>query len=231
MKLAIILFALFTTGCTGLFKTNRITPATSTASRTTVTVTEPTVCSPDSAKTTVTVIEEVTATGTGLVSSDPNSMKELVTQAPQVNLPKGTAGGGGMEYSVTGAFAKGPVALYAIGGLALITGVVIAFGFGQKLLGLSIAGAGILSVGVGVLFEQYPWVALVGAGIAVIVLGVFLWQSWRTKRLSKAFGVVVGGVSAAGEPEAVTDQIKALAGDSVGVVKEEVRRAKTEAGI
>ena len=78
---------------------------------------------------------------------------------------------------------RGPVLLCIIGGLMLAGGIVLAIWAKQVLLGLAVAGAGMALIVTGVLFEAYPWIALVALAV---VVGVAVWWLVSSKSLVKA---------------------------------------------
>ena len=73
--------------------------------------------------------------------------------------------------------------LFWIGGIAVIGGLVLAFVFNFKTAGIVISIGGGLLIGIGVLFEQYPWVAL---AIPVLVVGGIVWWIIAAKKAKEA---------------------------------------------
>jgi hypothetical protein len=126
------------------------------------------------------------------------------------------AGGGVADWKDT--VRRGPIVLCIFGGLMLAAGIILAIWAKQVLLGIAIALAGLALVVTGVLFEAYPWIAIVAL---VLMLGVGIWWLWSSKSLtaaktaltttlgkvSTALGAVVQGVEAA--PPAAQEPVKA----------------------
>ena len=90
-------------------------------------------------------------------------------------------GGGVAEWK--DAVRRGPVVLIIFGGLAILGGIVLAIWAKQITLGLAVAGAGLVLVTTGILFESYPWIALVAFGL---VLAVGVWWVWNNRSLTTA---------------------------------------------
>lgn len=87
----------------------------------------------------------------------------------------------------------GLLALYGIGGLMMAAGVAWALLVGKKLTGFGVAVAGVGVVAVARVLELYPWAPLVAVGLALLVGGLLLYDSWRDKR---TLGTVVKSVEA-----------------------------------
>jgi len=114
---------------------------------------------------------------------------------------------GGFRSSIVSGLSKGTLVLYVLGGLAVIGGIVVAVWLKRVVLGLAVAGGGIALMAVATLFETYPWVVLVGAGVLLVGFAWFLYDAWKGGRLSKALKAVVTGVENA--PEEAQAQVKA----------------------
>jgi hypothetical protein len=118
---------------------------------------------------------------------------------------------------------RGPIVLCIFGGLMLAAGIVLAIWAKQVLLGIAIALAGLALVVTGVLFEAYPWIAIIAL---VLMLGVGLWWLWSSKslvaakanltatvdKIGTALGAVVQGVQAA--PAAAQTAVKTKIADA-----------------
>ena len=144
----------------------------------------------------------------------------------------GSFSGGGME-SIQDVVRRGPVLLCVIGGLALLTGIVVAIWAGRVMLGLAVAAGGGVLIAAGVLFETYPWVVLIAA---LVALGLGIWwvvDSRFAGRAKVALAAVVRGV----EKATGSADVKAAIGDAAkeagktNVVKDTISQAKRQAGI
>jgi hypothetical protein len=126
------------------------------------------------------------------------------------------AGGGIADWKDT--VRRGPIVLCIFGGLMLAAGIILAIWAKQIMLGLAIAAAGLALVVTGVLFEVYPWIAIVAL---VLMVGVGIWWLLSSRslvaakttltatvdRVTTALGAVVQGVEAA--PSAAQEPVKA----------------------
>ena len=146
----------------------------------------------------------------------------------------GSFSGGGME-SITDVVRRGPILLCAIGGLAVLGGIVLAVWAKRVTLGLAVAGGGGGLIAAGVLFEVYPWVLLIALAA---VLGVGVWWLVDAKFAGKAksaLSAIVRGVEAAPEDAqtAVKDSIAsaATATGQYAAVKDTISQAKAKAGV
>lgn len=137
---------------------------------------------------------------------------------------------------------RGPIILCIFGGLMLAAGIVVAVWAQKVLLGLSIAGAGMALIITGILFEAYPWIAIVAI---VVLLAAGIWWLVDTRagtkastsltKVETALTAVVRGVEAA--PAAAQAAVKkgiTTAATTTGKkdeVKTTITKAKTKAGV
>jgi len=132
-------------------------------------------------------------------------------------------GGGVAEWK--DAVRRGPTLLIIIGGLMLAAGIIVAVWAGRWVLGLAVAGAGLVLAMTGVLFEMYPWVVLVALAA---VLGVGLWWLIDSKGLVK-LKTALTAVVAAGEANPAIKTDVAVAAQSLGAetgIRETIRKVK-----
>jgi len=132
--------------------------------------------------------------------------------------------GGGME-TWQDAVRSGPVVLVIFGGLMLAAGIVLALWAKQIALGIAIAGAGLMLIVTGILFESYPWIAILAM---MCVLGVGGWWLWNNRKLSDA-STALAAVAGAAEVNPSIKPMIAEAAKSANVetlVRNAVRRVK-----
>ncbi len=188
------------------------------------------------------------AAGAGMTSTGSDLDVKQAGTAPGVTLPamdatgKGDSGstGQGGSYQVAAKVMgvdAGSLALYTLGGLAFLAGVVAAGWLGRVALGVSLMIGGIGLVACGWLVAAHPW--LLVAAVAVFGAGVLLWylvDSGRLVNVSTALTAVTKGVEATytADPvvgQVVKDNIGAAAGSDLPKVKAVVRKIKAKAGV
>ena len=115
---------------------------------------------------------------------------------------------------------KGPVVLIIFGGLAILGGIVLAVVAKQFTLGLAVAGAGLVLVTTGILFESYPWIALVAFGL---VLAVGVWWVWNNRSLTTAKTDLTATVGKLGTAlKTVVKGVEAAPADAQAAVKAQI---------
>ena len=175
-------------------------------------------------------LSKATGSGAGYATNGGDLKMDLT--APTANLSD-TGGmfssGGGLNLDIKNLF-KGGGALYWIGGLAILVGVVLAVWLQQYLWGFALAGAGIILIVVAATVEAYPWVGLLGLAVGLGVGAWYLVRVYRSGQTSATLSTVVQAVEAA--PAAAAASVKAhiaayaASGGIAATVKKIVSRVK-----
>jgi len=108
--------------------------------------------------------------------------------------------------------------LYILGGLLIVAGVIVIIWLKQWLLGIALAVAGFVLIVACVLFDKYPWVALVMFGVALI--GGTIWLIWYFRNAAAAKAALT----------TVTKVIENASTDVQAAIKPAVADAAAEAG-
>jgi len=123
---------------------------------------------------------------------------------------------------------KGPIVLIIFGGLAVVGGIVLAIWAGQLMLGLAIAGAGLVLIVTGVMFESYPWIAIVAF---VLIVGVGVWWVLSSRSLTTAKVNLTATVDKVGHAlKAVVQGVGAAPEDAKAAVKASIGKAASATG-
>jgi len=123
---------------------------------------------------------------------------------------------------------KGPVVLIIFGGLAILGGIVLAVWAKQVMLGLAIAGAGLVLVVTGIMFESYPWIAIVAF---VLILGVGVWWVLSSRSLVTAKTNLTATVDKVGTAlKTVVQGVGAAPEDAKAAVKVAIGKAASATG-
>jgi len=173
------------------------------------------------------------AASPGLYSTVSNlDSSQFNMSTPEIDLSdEGYIGSGSLDYMAKGLKKNsGPIILYAMGGIAMIAGVIVAVFIKRIVLGLSISAAGIAVISVATLFTNYPWVVLILFFVAIAIGIYFIFSANKTKRISDTLNTVVAGIESASEEEAIKIK-KSIKKESIkmatkDVVKEEVSQIK-----
>jgi hypothetical protein len=121
---------------------------------------------------------------------------ELDFGTPTASIPDGgTSVGGYANMGVKALFTNGGTPLYIIAGLSIIIGCVLWFWLKAAKLGLGFIVGGVALFAVTHLFTTYPWILLVLMFIALIIVGIILWDYWKKKKTDSTVSALV----AAGE--------------------------------
>jgi len=172
----------------------------------------------------------------------PNPMGEF----PSHRTPSGAETGawhfefaGGEVNSVKDLVRRGPLLLVGMGGVVILAGIALAIWVNFAKGAMVIVG-GVVLAGIGIMFEAYPWVALL---IPVVIVGISVWWFLDAKGVLKAksalaakataLSAVVRGVEGAPTEAqtAVKKEIAKMAGPQVEEVRTTIRAAKAEAGV
>jgi hypothetical protein len=131
------------------------------------------------------------ATSVGLDSSGNGLPKLDMGKMPSIK--SGTiSAGSGFSYVVEAAKA-GATILFVIGAICIIGGGVLAYFTKSFTPLLYIGGAGVLIILTAILVESYPWVVLIGAGGAFILVAYWFYSSYIAKKTTTAVTQVVAG--------------------------------------
>ena len=135
--------------------------------------------------------------------------------APEIELNGSKVTGGELAYTVKGLAGKGNMVLLFIGGLAVIGGIVTALKWDVKMgVGIAIGGAGLIVISV--MFNAFPWLALL---IPILGIGALAYYWYRNKK-------------AADKDKALNGIVKAIEktnGDAL-IVKEEIAKENEKTG-
>ena len=151
--------------------------------------------------------------------------------APELELNGSRGIGGTAAYAAKGLAAKGHMVLIFFGALCIIAGAVCMV-YWDKKTGIYVAVAGLVLILAGVMFERYPWMALVIPLVGLGVVVYFWWKSRQGQRVKTALATVVAGVEKA--PVEHATPVKSAITETAGgehsktfkVVKSEVSKVK-----
>jgi hypothetical protein len=150
--------------------------------------------------------------------------------SPWYNIGQGNSGNftGGDMADWKDTVRRGPILLCIFGGLLLAAGIILAVWAKQVSLGIAVAAAGLGLVVTGVLFEAYPWIAIIAL---VLVLGVGGWWLYTNRALVKA---KLNLTTALGESQtaltAVVQGVQATPANVQAVVKKAIKNAAEASG-
>lgn len=123
---------------------------------------------------------------------------------------------------------KGPIVLVIFGGLMLAGGIILAIWAKQITLGIAIAGAGLVLVVTGIMFESYPWIAIVAF---VLIIGVGVWWLWSSKSMVAAKVNLTATVEKVGTAlKTVVQGVQASPQDAQDAVKAQIATVATATG-
>lgn len=144
----------------------------------------------------------------------------------QFGVRSGAAGATWYNIAAIQAAAANIRPLYIIGGLAILAGVIVGWLAGWG-LGLAIAAAGGALLASAVLFDRYPWVALVAVA-AGLAAAVWLIRDLRNGKLNgKVVQTLVPVIEA--NPEIKSEIAKSEASDKQ--FRDQVKKVKRTAGL
>lgn len=180
---------------------------------------------------------ETSATGPGL-SGPVGKVTVKDMPAPKIDLAELIVTGGGMEgLSLSAPRANPLMALYAVGGLAMLAGVVALVWLKAWGVGLGLLAGGAALLGCATLVDRYPWVCLAVAGALLLAGAIWLLLGTRRGRdLWQSLLAVVPAVQAA-EPQNRPGPVKgAIANASADAgcadaVKRTIRKAKRKTNL
>ena len=177
-------------------------------------------------KPTAITIEKIHAQGPSVPGENAKSAKF----APVTLEPNGkvTAGGGNIDfYSLL--LANGMRPLLILGGVCIVAGVVLGWLVGWG-LGLCVSAGGVALIGTAVLFQEYPWVALLPVVIGLVALVWGVVGLVRGKNVATALTTVVKAVESlpSAHKETVTEAVAQAANitGTADVVKAQVTAIK-----
>jgi hypothetical protein len=178
--------------------------------------------------------------GVGVTAPAGTKMGDLKFPPPESGVGKGgpTATGGSLDIIGLVARTLGGIGiLYAIGALCILGGGLIAGLLKQFLVGAGIGGAGVVMIGVAVLFQSHPWTVFIPLGLLAVLAVWFVLHLRATAQQAAALddhattlGTIVKAIEAApaGAARAVKDQIEAVAtvDETLPTVKRTVTKFK-----
>lgn len=187
------------------------------------------------------------ATGGSAIANGPDVKVDQVREPSRVGLDGVNAdgiGGGGSRGeaggSATTSTASGNrevMVLYALGGLAILGGGLLAGLWSRFIAGICLALAGAVCIGLGVAAKESPGLMVAGLallGVAALIAVVI--EARASSRARKALDAVTTGIAWREETnpveaKAVKDEIAAAAGTDLPTVRDEVRKAKARRGV
>ena len=175
-------------------------------------------------------------TGSGVKSSNVDSMPEIQSgKAPSMSGGDIFAGDG-ITVKIVQAVKNGLNVLFIIGGLCIVAAGVVAWISKSWTPLIYIGGAGVLLIAAAVLMNQYPWIVLVAAGGALILIGWWFWRTHINKQNETALKGVVAGINVAEmkDPESahnVLEEIAVMNTKLNGTIRTTVDKIKAKIGI
>jgi hypothetical protein len=133
-----------------------------------------------------TITNHVTNTSVG-VATGISTWSGAVAQGYKSDLPntkanaKGTSSdSGSIDWSSKTIAASAINALYWIGAIAILGGVVMLIGFKQLMLGLSLVIGGIVLIACAFVFETFPYVLLIAAFVVVGLIAYLIYRHYKS---------------------------------------------------
>ncbi len=126
---------------------------------------------------------------------------------------------------------KGFTVLYVMGGLLVVGGAFCLFMLKQIGAGVGLAAAGVALIGTARLFERYPWVLLIAAGVGLLLLVWFAVSKWKGSRRDKALLATVRGIQLAPDNKAVKSMVASEAGKDYKAVDAVIHKMKVKEGL
>lgn len=186
--------------------------------------------------------EQHKSKGVGLETSSKDAEQNFKQSPVTTSLSNG---GGGLSsgFQYTGTLTGGKsINIYHIIGAGLLLFAAIYFYFTRNIgrsLTIALAGAGFVAIGVVV--DEYPWVALATVLLFLALGGIWLYEAWKKKKvesekteLDHSLGTVVRGVENienSAVKEVVKRSIATAAQSKNGQVKETIRKVKKKQGL